>query len=139
MIHSPFVVSKSNSELSKNVSIHCKSREIFGPYNFLTTIKSSIPDVWNWNFWTFFGLEIQVELRRGGWGGMTSLHPLPRWLQHCTSTYHIIKNSKLQKHVFHHYKAWEWKPVSIFLLKKLKHQNKTRNRWHRTTWIKKKF
>ena len=31
-----------------------------GPYNFLTPTKSSIPDVWNWNYWTLFGLENEV-------------------------------------------------------------------------------
>ena len=41
----PFVIRKNVSELSKKFSIHCKSREISGPYNFLTSIKSSIPDV----------------------------------------------------------------------------------------------
>ena len=38
-------VRRNMSESSKNFSIHCKSREISGPYNFLTPIKSGIPDV----------------------------------------------------------------------------------------------
>ena len=63
VIYFPFVVRKNVSDLSKNVSIPCKSCEISGPYNFLTPIKSSIPDIWNWNCWTLFGLEIEVGLR----------------------------------------------------------------------------
>ena len=62
---------KSCRKLSKNCSIHGKNREIFGPYNFWTPIKSNIPDVWNWNFWTLFGSEIEV----GGGGGMDPLAP----------------------------------------------------------------
>ena len=119
VIYFPFVVRKNVSELSKNFSIHCKSHEISGPYDFLTPIKSSIPDVWNWNCWTLFVLENEL----GVMGGMTSLHP-PSWLRPCTCTCHIIKPSKLQKHVFYHYKAWERKLVSVCFLKKLKHQNK---------------
>ena len=64
VIFFPFVVRKNVSELSKNLNIHCKSREISGPYNFLTPIKSSTPDVWNWTCWTLFGSEIE-----GGGGG----------------------------------------------------------------------
>ena len=63
VIYFPFVVRKNVSELSKNLNIHCKSREISGPYNFLTPIKSGIPDVWNWNCWTLFGLENKVGER----------------------------------------------------------------------------
>ena len=51
---------KSRLKLSKNYSIHGKNREIFGPHNFWTPIKSNIPDFWNWNCWTLFGLEIAV-------------------------------------------------------------------------------
>ena len=51
---------KSRQKLSKNFSIHGKNCEISGPYNFWTSIKSCIPDVWNWNCWTLFGLEIKV-------------------------------------------------------------------------------
>ena len=71
VIYFLFVVRKNVSELSKNISIHCKSHEISGPYDFLTPIKSSIPDVWNWNCWTLFVLENEL----GVMGGMTSLHP----------------------------------------------------------------
>ena len=45
LIYFPFVVIKNVSELSKNFSMHCKSHEFSGPYNFLTPIKSSIPDI----------------------------------------------------------------------------------------------
>ena len=52
VIYFPFVVRKTVSEFSKNFSWNCKSREISAPYNFLTPMKSSIPDVWKWNCWT---------------------------------------------------------------------------------------
>ena len=45
VIYFLFVVRKNESELFKHFSIHCKSRGISGPYNFLTRIKSNIPDV----------------------------------------------------------------------------------------------
>ena len=45
VIYFLFVVRKNVSELSKDFSTHCKSRENSGPRNFLTPIKSSIPDV----------------------------------------------------------------------------------------------
>ena len=48
-------------------------------------------------------------------------HP-PLYNTH-TCTCYIIKASKLQKYVFHHYKAWERKKISVFL-KKLERQNK---------------
>ena len=57
VIYFLFVVRKNVSELFKHFSIHCKSRGISGPYNFLTRIKSNTPDVWNWNCWALFGLE----------------------------------------------------------------------------------
>ena len=68
---------KSCRKLSKNCSIHGKNREIFGPYNFWTPIKSNIPDVWNWNFWTLFGSEIEVGGGGGGHGppGPSSGYP----------------------------------------------------------------
>ena len=112
----PFVVRKNVSELSKYFSIHCKTREIPGPYNFLTLIKSSIPDAWKWNCWTLFRLENEVEGGGGAWpsyalsGGYGPAH-----------TCHVIKLGKLQKHVSCHYKAWEKKLVSVCFLKKLKH------------------
>ena len=37
-----------------------KNREISGPCNFWTFVKSNIPDVWTWEFWTLFGSEIKV-------------------------------------------------------------------------------
>ena len=46
-------------KLSKNCSIHCKNRQISGQCNFWTPVKSNIPDNWNWNCWTLFGLEIE--------------------------------------------------------------------------------
>ena len=52
-------------KLSKNGSIHAKNSEISGPYNFWTSIKNNIPDVWNWNCWIFFGSEVEVGGRRG--------------------------------------------------------------------------
>ena len=47
--------------MSNNCGIHGKSFEISGPYNFWTSVKSNIPDVWNWNFWTFFGSGVEVS------------------------------------------------------------------------------
>ena len=58
---------KTHYKLSKNCSTHSQNCEISGPYNISTSVKSNIPDVWNWNFWSLFGLEIEV-----GWGGMAS-------------------------------------------------------------------
>ena len=58
-------------------------------------MKSSIRDVWNRNYWTLFGLEIEL-------GGIAP------WLRPpCTCTCHIINLSKLQIYVFHYCKAWE--------------------------------
>ena len=45
VIYFLLVVRKNLRELFKHFSIHCKSRGISGPYNFLTRIKNSIPDV----------------------------------------------------------------------------------------------
>ena len=39
-------------------------------------------------------------------------------------TCHIIKLSKLRKYVFHHYKAWERKPISVCFLKNVERQSK---------------
>ena len=64
LIYFPYVVRKkmkSRHKLSKKCNIHGKNREIFGPYNFWTPVKRNIPDVWNWNCWTLFCLEIEVE------------------------------------------------------------------------------
>ena len=127
MIYLFFVVRKNVSELSINFSIHCKSRDIYGPYNFLTPIKSSIPDVWNLNSWALFILENEVRWGGGerseGWA-LTTLHLL-RWLSSCTCTCHIIKPSKLQKHVFYHYKVWERKLVSVCFFEKVKTPKRT--------------
>ena len=114
VIYFPFAVRKNVSKLFKYFSMHCKSRAFFSPYNFLTPIKSSIPDVWNWNCWTLFDWEIEVG---GPWP------PPTQWLHPCTCTCHIIKLNKLQKYVFQHYKAWERKLVSVWFLKKLERQN----------------
>ena len=54
---------KSRRKLSKNCPIHGKNREIAGPYNLWTPVKSNIPNVWNWNYWSLFSSEIEV------WGG----------------------------------------------------------------------
>ena len=55
--------------------MHCKIREMSGPCNFWTPIKSIIPDVWNWNCWTLSSLEIEVG---GGGGGIFLLaHHIP--------------------------------------------------------------
>ena len=62
-------------KLYKNCSIHDKNREISDPYNFWTPVKSNIPDVWSWNFWTFFGSEI--EKGGGGGGGVDPPAPPP--------------------------------------------------------------
>ena len=61
--------------MSNNCGIHGKSFEISGPYNFWTSVKSNIPDVWNWNFWTFFGSGVEVR----------PAPPPPQWLRPCTS------------------------------------------------------
>ena len=55
---------KSCQKLFKNCSIHGKNPEISDQYNFWTPIKNNVPDVWNWNCWTFFGLKVEV---RGSW------------------------------------------------------------------------
>ena len=60
---------KSCHKLSKNCSIHVKNRGIFGPYNLWTTIKNNKPDVWNWNYWTFFWF--------GSWSGEAMVPLLP--------------------------------------------------------------
>ena len=44
-------------------------------------------------------------------------------LRYTTSTCHFVKLSKLQKYVFHDYKAWERKIISVCFLKKLERQN----------------
>ena len=68
---------KSHRKLSINSSIHGKNHEISGPYNFWTPLKSNIPDVWNGNCWTLFGLEIEVGL----WGcGCTPVYNLSEFL-----------------------------------------------------------
>ena len=74
----------------------------------------------------------------GGWGGGYDPHPpwLPWWLYPCTYTCHI---SKLQTYVFHHYKAWERKLVSVCFLKKLKRQNKNWKSMTRNYLEKEKF
>ena len=64
--------SENRHKLSKNCSIHGKNRESSGPYNFWTPMKSNIPDVWNWNFCTLFGSEIEVGERRGPWTPCTT-------------------------------------------------------------------
>ena len=58
---------KSCLKLSKNCSIHGNNCQISGLYNFWKSIKSNVPDVWNWHFWTLFGLDIEVG---GGGGGL---------------------------------------------------------------------
>ena len=40
--------------MSKNYRINSKNRKI-------SDAKSNIPDVWNWNCWIWFGLEIEVR------------------------------------------------------------------------------
>ena len=53
----------------RKLSILGKSREIFGPYNFWTPVKSNIPDVLNWNgCWTLFGSKIEVGVGLGEGG-----------------------------------------------------------------------
>ena len=41
-------------------SIHGKNRQIYGQYSFWTPIKNNISEVWNWNSWTFYCLEVEV-------------------------------------------------------------------------------
>ena len=43
-----------------------------------------------------------------------------------TCTCHITKLSKLQKYIFHHYKAWERKLVFVWFLKNLERQNENK-------------
>ena len=50
----------------KTCSVHCKYCEISRPYNLWTSVKSNILDVWNWNLWPFF--ELEIEGGGGGWG-----------------------------------------------------------------------
>ena len=64
---------KNCRKLSKNCSMHDTNCEISSPYNFWTPVKSNIPDVWSWNFWTFFGSEIEVWGWLGGRG--RAYHP----------------------------------------------------------------
>ena len=45
---------------SPKIVAYSKSREISGPYNFWTPLKSSVPDAWNRISWTLFRLEIEV-------------------------------------------------------------------------------
>ena len=76
---------KSRHRLSKNCSINGKYCEIFGPYNFWTSVKSNISDVWNWNFWTFwFGYWIG-----GPW---SPYRPPPHPPTPCSSTYTPVKS-----------------------------------------------
>ena len=51
---------QSCRKLSNTCSIHGKNREISGTYNFWAIVKSNIPNIWNCNCWTFFGLEIEL-------------------------------------------------------------------------------
>ena len=60
---------KSHHKFSKNCNINSKNLDIFVPYKFWTPVKRNIPDVWNWNCWTLFGLEIEVGGGGGGGGG----------------------------------------------------------------------
>ena len=64
---------KSCLKLSKNCSIHGNNCQISGLYNFWKSIKSNVPDVWNWHVWTLFGLDIEV----GGGGGPPHGPPAP--------------------------------------------------------------
>ena len=61
---------KRRRKLFKKCSIHGKSREISGSYNFWTPVESNIPDIWNWNCWTLFGLKNEL-----GGGAMAPLAP----------------------------------------------------------------
>ena len=89
---------KSRHKLSKNCSMHGKCCEFSGPYNFWTSVKSNIPDVRNWNLWTFLGLKTDVR----GHGPPATLSP--QWLCPCLSllasvqlasyyTYYIIRGA----------------------------------------------
>ena len=60
--------------------INGKNREISGKCYFWTLLKSNIPDVWKWNYWTLFGSEIEVRWV-GRWCG--TWPPCP----HCPSNY----------------------------------------------------
>ena len=99
VIYFSFVVRKKVSELSKYFSMHCKSREISGPYNFLTPIKSNIPDVWNWTCWTLFVLENEwgeawpLYTPSGGYAPAHVHVPLSRLLN-CKNMFHIITRHK---------------------------------------------
>ena len=75
--------------MSTACSIHGKNREISVPYSFWTTVKISIPENWNWNCWTSFGLEIEV----GGHTLPLSLPPPPSLVATLLDT--DVKNRKL--------------------------------------------
>ena len=64
---------KYRHKLSKYCSIHGENCEISGPYNFWTSVKSNIPDSWNWNFWSWFGLILKWECHAPPW--------IPQWLR----------------------------------------------------------
>ena len=77
-------------------------------FDFWTLIEETVgPVLKTWSVWGKI---------MGAWIPYTPSTP-------CTCTCHTIKPSKLQKHVFHHYKGWKRKLVSVCFLKKFKHQN----------------
>ena len=51
---------KVRRKFAKNCSIQGKNREISVPYNFWTSVKINISDVWNWNGSVLFGSGIEV-------------------------------------------------------------------------------
>ena len=53
----PLAQMKSYRKMSKNCCTNGNNFEISGLYNLWKPLKSSIPDVWNWNCWTLFGLQ----------------------------------------------------------------------------------
>ena len=67
VIYFPYVVKKkwkAAINCPKIVTYTVKIVKFLVLYNFWTSVKSNIRNVWNWNFWTLFGSEIEV---RGPW------------------------------------------------------------------------
>ena len=72
------------------------------------------------SFNIFFGIKLGIIVLR-----QQTTHP-PLYDAH-TCTCHIANM------VFHHYKTWERKLVSVCFLKKLERKTKTRNRWEKVS------
>ena len=121
---------KSCHKLSENCSMYGKNCEISGSYNFWTSVKINIPDVWNWNFWTLFSSEIEV-----GRGGM------PPWFPQWLRTWYIWKNinTRLADIDFFIFPALIFKENHVLVhvdnpSKNCGSQGRTRCYWYRWHW-----